>query len=83
MSETRLTTSTRGGLSSLKAKQKSMTLRNRENTPAEEPSEYFKRTITIPFLDHLLSQLEERFISDQQCGFILGSNHYEGNSTVV
>ena len=23
--------------------------RNRDNTPAEEPREYFKRTITIPF----------------------------------
>jgi hypothetical protein len=36
--------------------------RDRNNVPAE----YYKRSITIPFLDHLLSQLQSRFSSDQQ-----------------
>ena len=27
----------------------------------ESPSDYYKRTITIPFLDHLLTQLNDRF----------------------
>ena len=40
--------------------------KNRNNTPAEDPKEYFKRAITIPFLDHLLTQLDVRFSSDQQ-----------------
>ena len=31
--------------------------KNRSNTPAEDPKEYFKHAITIPFLDHHLTQL--------------------------
>jgi hypothetical protein len=31
------------------------------NTPADSPSEYYKRIITIPFLDHLKSQIQTRF----------------------
>ena len=34
---------------------------HRSNVPAQSPSEYYRRTITIPVLDHLLSQLETRF----------------------
>ena len=37
-----------------------------DNVPAEELAEYYKRSITIPFLDHLLSQLQSRFSSDHQ-----------------
>lgn len=40
--------------------------RGRDNVPAEQPKEYYKRSITIPFFDHLLTQLDERFSSDQQ-----------------
>lgn len=40
--------------------------RDRNNVPAEEPAEYYKRSITIPFLDHLLTQFDQRFSSDQQ-----------------
>ena len=35
-----------------------------DNVPAQEPEEYFKRSVTIPFLDHLLNELEQRFSSD-------------------
>ena len=40
--------------------------RHWDNVPAEDPKEYYKRSITIPFLDHLLTQLEERFSGDHQ-----------------
>ncbi|KAL5506193.1 hypothetical protein EMCRGX_G007787 [Ephydatia muelleri] len=40
--------------------------RGRDNVPAQEPEEYFKRSVTIPFLDHLRNKLEQRFSSDQQ-----------------
>ena len=40
--------------------------RGRDNVPAEEPAEYYKRSITIPFLDHLVTQLQSRFSNDQQ-----------------
>ena len=34
--------------------------------PAENPKEYFRRTITIPILDHLLAEMETRFSKHQQ-----------------
>ena len=37
--------------------------RHRSNTPAQEPSEYYSRTITVPILDHLLSDLDTDFSS--------------------
>ena len=40
--------------------------RHRTNTPASTPSEYFKRTITIPILDHFLVELDRRFSSHHQ-----------------
>ena len=39
--------------------------RHRTNTPASTPSEYFRRTITVPILDHLLAELNRRFSSHQ------------------
>ena len=36
----------------------------RANTPSDSPSEYFRRVITIPFLDNLKAQIQTRF-SDQ------------------
>ena len=34
--------------------------------PASNPSEYFRRTITVPILDHLLSELDKRFSSHKK-----------------
>ncbi len=39
--------------------------RHRASTPAINPSEYYKRTITIPIVDHLL-ELDRRFTSHQK-----------------
>lgn len=47
---------------------------DRSNVPTQEPSEYYRRTITVPILDHLLSDLEARFSKHQQTalyGFFL------------
>ena len=35
--------------------------KNRDNPPSETPSEYFKKAITIPMLDHLNTELDNRF----------------------
>ena len=32
----------------------------RNNVPASNPEEYFKRAITIPFLDHIMQELNSR-----------------------
>ncbi len=34
---------------------------HRANTPADSPPEYYKRVITIPFVDHLKSQIQTQF----------------------
>ena len=34
---------------------------NRQNLPSNSRSEYYKRTTTIPMLDHLISELNVRF----------------------
>ena len=41
------------------------TLRN--NAPADTSDEYYKRNVTIPFLDHMVQQMNDRFSSTQQC----------------
>lgn len=33
----------------------------RNNVPAESPEDYYRRALTIPFLDHLLSEMASRF----------------------
>jgi len=33
----------------------------RDNTPADSPEQYYKRTIFFPLLDHFILQLENRF----------------------
>lgn len=38
----------------------------RNNTPADTPEDYYKRVITIPFLDHLLQEFLQRFTPLQQ-----------------
>ena len=35
--------------------------KHRVNVPANSPSEYYKRAVTIPFLDHLISETNNRF----------------------
>ena len=40
------------------------------NVPADTPSEYFRRTISIPVLDHLLSELKSRFGSHQRTALL-------------
>ena len=40
--------------------------RHRASIPASNPSEYFRRTITVPILDHLLSELDKRFSSHKK-----------------
>ena len=39
---------------------------HRASTPASNPSEYYRRTITVPILDHLLAELARRFSSHQK-----------------
>lgn len=43
----------------------------RSNVPADTPTEYFRRTISIPVLDHLLSELRSQF-GDHQHAALLG-----------
>ena len=38
----------------------------RDNVPAETPEEYYRRYLTIPFLDHILSHMETCFSDLQQ-----------------
>ena len=39
---------------------------HRASVPAQSPSDYFRRTISIPIVDHLLSEMEKRFDHHQQ-----------------
>jgi hypothetical protein len=39
---------------------------HRSNIPADSPSEYFRSTISIPLLDHLLSEMSSQFGNHQQ-----------------
>ena len=39
---------------------------HRDNVPAETPSEYYRRTISIPMLDHFIAEMETRFSTHQQ-----------------
>ena len=34
---------------------------HRSNTPAANASQYYQRTLTIPMLDHLITELDNRF----------------------
>ena len=43
---------------------------HRNNTPAESPSEYYKRTISIPVIDHLLNELQSRFSNHQRIALL-------------
>ena len=39
---------------------------HRSNIPSQTPKEYYRRTITIPLLDHILTEMESRFSKHQQ-----------------
>ena len=39
---------------------------NRHNIPAESPEEYYRKNLSIPFVEHLLSELVTRFSLQQQ-----------------
>ena len=43
--------------------------RHRASIPTSNSSEYIRRTITVPILDHLLSKLDKRFSSHQKTAF--------------
>ena len=42
---------------------------HRASLPASNPSEYFRRTITVPILNHLLSELDKRFSPHKKNAF--------------
>ena len=42
----------------------------RSNIPADSPSDYYRRLISIPFIDHLLSEMHSRFSSHQQTALL-------------
>ena len=35
--------------------------KNKSNNPAQTPEEYFKRNVAIPFLDHIVTNLDVKF----------------------
>ena len=39
---------------------------HRSNVSSQTPKEYYRRTITIPLLDHMLSEMDRRFSKHQQ-----------------
>ena len=43
---------------------------HRSNVPADNPSEYYCRSISIPMLDHLLSEIKTRFITHQKTALL-------------
>ena len=43
---------------------------HRSNVPAQTPSEYYRRTVTIPVLDHLLSEMEAQFSTHQETALL-------------
>ena len=43
---------------------------HRSNVPADTPSEYYCRSLSIPLLDHLLSEMRSRFSSHQQTALL-------------
>ena len=40
----------------------------RSNVPADVPEVYYRRTLTVPFLDHLISELSDRFSANAKVG---------------
>ena len=44
---------------------------HRANVPSSDPSEYYKRVLTIPTLDHLITEMDGRFHHDSACQIML------------
>ena len=42
---------------------------HRNNTEALDPQQYYKRTVAIPFLDHIIACIEEQFSQHTYCCF--------------
>jgi hypothetical protein len=47
--------------------------RNRANAPADCPEQYYNRTVYIPFLDHVINDMKERFSEHKRAIFCLSS----------
>ena len=47
---------------------------NRSNVPADSPEEYFRKSITIPFLDHMIQELTSRFCNIEQRCIAMGQS---------
>ena len=43
---------------------------HQSNVPASTPSEYYCRSLSIPLIDHLLSEMQSRFSSHQQTALL-------------
>ena len=43
---------------------------HRSNVPADTPSEYYCRSVSIPMLDHLLSEMKTRFTTNQKTALL-------------
>ena len=52
---------------------------NRQNLPSDSPSEYYKRTTTIPMLDHLIIELNVRFTESSSQFLLQLLNFYHQN----
>lgn len=48
------------------AKTKNLSGTNRANNPAETVEDHYRRNLSIPFVDHLINELETRFGSGDQ-----------------
>lgn len=48
---------------------------HRENVPAEGVEEYYRKSLSVPFLDHMIVELNTRFIDGQQ--------HVPGGNAVI
>ena len=57
---------------------------HRSNVPADSPREYYKRCLGIPFLDSLLSQINERFsIENRVVQSLIGTCQAERSFSVL
>ncbi|CAN8017391.1 unnamed protein product [Ixodes persulcatus] len=43
--------------------------RNRSNAPASSVSEYYRRNVALPFLDHVIQEMDSRFPKNDRVGF--------------
>ena len=50
--------------------QEDVVVKHRSNVPADTPSQHYNRSISIPVLDHLLSEMMSRFTSNHQTALL-------------